>query len=158
MTIQLVLAKRHELPLIHQINQLSFEALFNKYQDNETSPYTETLAVLAEKFERKGNQFYIIKENEKTIGFVRCVISESGTELRIAPIAIVPECENKGSGRKAMILVEKLFPLVEKFRLDTILQEEKLTRFYESLGYEREGISERIKPDMDIVYYIKKHR
>lgn len=55
-----------------------------------------------------------------------------------------------------MLLIEKKFPTVKEWYLDTILQETKLIRFYTKLGYEETGNIESIQENMDIVYFMKK--
>lgn len=54
-----------------------------------------------------------------------------------------------------MLLVEKEFPTVKEWYLDTILQEPKLTHLYTKLGYKETGQIERIQESMDIIFFLK---
>lgn len=78
------------------------------------------------------------------------------TNARIAPIAIVPEYEGRGYGTKTILLIEKEFPTVKEWSLDTILQERRLTHLYKKLGYKETGQIERLQEGMDIIFFIKK--
>jgi len=57
----------------------------------------------------------------------------------IGAIFIAPIHQKKGYGRQAMLAIEKLYPKVTRWKLDTPSENNHLHRFYESLGYERTG-------------------
>lgn len=140
---------------VQKIQQLAFENLYAKYQDSG-SPFNESLASLTDKYHRPHNHFLFIKNDDTTIGFIRVVTDETETIARIAPIAIKPEFGGQGFGTEAMLLIEKHFPNVKEWQLDTILQEEKLIHLYSKLGYQKLDKVEPVKPLMDIVYFVKK--
>lgn len=78
-----------------------------------------------------------------------------GRTMRVSPIFILPEHQNKGYAQAAMIQLERENPQADIWELDTILQEEKLCRLYEKLGYRKTGESYDIKDGMTIVFYKK---
>jgi len=139
----------------YEIQKLVFENLYSKYKD-ERSPFIESKSSLLEKIKRPNDYFYFIKKNEKTIGYARVFTNENQTKAKIGPIGILPKNEEQGLGTEAMILIEKEFPTVKEWYLDTILQESKLTHFYTKLGYKKTGRTEKIQEGMDIVFFIKK--
>lgn len=74
---------------------------------------------------------------------------------KLKQIYILPEYQGFGYAQKAITIAESLYPAVEKWELDTILQEEKLCYLYEKMGYKKTGKVEPIMNGMDIVYYAK---
>lgn len=143
-----------DISIVHQIQKLTFENLYSKYKD-EGSPFIESESSLLEKIKRPNDHFYFIKKNEEIIGYVRIATNDSQTKAKIGPIGIVPKNEEQGYGTKSMLLVEKEFPTVKEWYLDTILQEPKLTHLYTKLGYNETGQIERIQEGMDIIFFVK---
>lgn len=136
--MELFPAKSMDLPRIYDCQKHAFKKLYDKYKDEETSPYKETIKRLIEKFRQKDRQYYLIINNGIMVGFLSTQL-EKRTDvnqliMRIAPIAILPEYENRGYCKSAMIAAEKL-AIVDKIVLATIKQEEKLVDFYKKLGY-----------------------
>ncbi len=70
---------------------------------------------------------------EKTVGFIKLTVEEEHT-TKLSSIALLPSYENRGIGRQAMTLIERIVQ-TDTIRLNTILQEPKLVHFYHSLGY-----------------------
>lgn len=143
-----------DLSEVHQIQKLVFENLYSKYKD-DGSPFKESQSSLLEKIKQPNNFYYFIKNDKKRIGYARILTNEELTQAKIGPIGILPENEEQGLGTEAMILIEKTFPTVEKWYLDTILQESKLIHFYTKLGYKETGQIETIQEKMDIIFFTK---
>ena len=154
MNITLRKATFDECTEIHKLQVASFTELLKKYNDIETNPATETLETIKRKFNQVFTTYYFIMANDVKIGAVR-LVKLSETACRISPIFILPEYQNKGYARKAMLALEAEFSDVVEWNLDTIKQEEKLCYFYEKLGYKRTGKEEDIKPGMTIAHYQK---
>lgn len=94
-----------------------------------------------------------MSENVK-IGVIR-LVSIDETTMRISPVMILPEYQNKGFAQKTFYEMEKKYPYIKVWQLDTIKQEEKLCYLYEKLGYTKTGREEDIKQGMTIIYYQK---
>ena len=139
---------------IRNMQERSFAKLLEKYQDFNTNPACESLAIIKQKMAQPFTQYYFITLNQTKIGAVRVVTVDENTK-RISPIFILPEYQNRGYAKCAMRLLEAQNPDVKCWRLDTILQEEKLCHLYESLGYRQTGKFEDIKDGMTIAYYEK---
>ena len=113
---------------------------------------------LSKKIQYKFNQdvtkyYFIMSENVK-IGVIR-LVSIDETTMRISPVMILPEYQNKGFAQKTFYEMEKKYPYIKVWQLDTIKQEEKLCYLYEKLGYTKTGREEDIKQGMTIIYYQK---
>ncbi len=68
--------------------------------------------------------------------------------------AILPKFQKKGYGHQAIQEIEKQYPEVKCWSLDTILQEEHLVHLYEKLGYVV-CRTEPVQEGMDLVYMEK---
>lgn len=154
MTLKLVTATHDDLKKIHDIQKSAFEKLYIKYEDETTSPFKESFDSLEEKFTLSGNHFFLISDENKSVGFLKITVNKEITIMRISPIAILPQFENMGYGKRAMVLAERLFP-VEKVILSTITQETKLMDFYQSLGYNSTGSKKSLIPNMDFTFFEK---
>ena len=148
------LTSEEQLSLVQAINRASFAPLLEKYQDHESNPANETLEALCEKYRRPNTTFFFIWRNDQAVGSARVLIE--GHLGRIAPIALAPEVQGQGVGVEAMGLIERIYPDVTTWSLDTIKQEEGLVRFYEKLGYQKTGHEETINERMSIIY-MEKH-
>ena len=70
----------------------------------------------------------------------------------IGAIFIDPSYQNKGYGRQAMSCIEKMYPKVRKWKLETPSESYNLHNFYESLGYIK--IDEKKEPKSGIIVFI----
>lgn len=153
MELVLIKAKVADIPLIHSMQQEAFSALLERYQDFDTSPATETMERISQKMQEPFTSYYIILLGDLPVGGIR--VCDFGDRCRISPIFILSEHQGKGYGKVAMELAEKCHPNAKRWELDTILQEDRLCRLYEKLGYRKTGITHKIKDGMDIVFYEK---
>jgi len=155
MNIKLQRVEPHELPELHRLQVASFQWLLDKYQDFETNPAAESLKKIEDRFAQPSTTYFFIKKEDQNIGAIRIIYREDEKAIRISPMFIHPDFQNQHLGQKAVLALEKEYPQVTKWTLDTILQEKKLCHFYEKLGYVDTGKRERIKNGMDIIYYEK---
>ena len=146
-------ATEEELPQIHNIQIMGFAPVLEKYRDYETNPGAEEFEKVRLRFGQSFTDYYFICRNELPVGMLR--VCNFGEKCRISPICIIPEFRGKGYGQAALRLVEDHYPDARCWELDTILQEDKLCRLYEKLGYYRTGKYETIRDGMDLVYYKK---
>lgn len=158
MQVTLSEAQVTDLSEIYTIKQQVFKKLFEKYHDRETSPYMESFERLHEKFLLPYSSYYLIKINQVTCGYLRVTRSPEGKTAKIGPIAILPFFENQGIGKQAMLLVEEECQQIECWQLDTILQESRLLKFYQSLGYKALDKVVHLQPNMDLIYFEKRTR
>uniref|UniRef100_UPI00403F8C85 GNAT family N-acetyltransferase n=1 Tax=Candidatus Enterococcus willemsii TaxID=1857215 RepID=UPI00403F8C85 len=150
--MQLIPVKENELADVLIIQKQAFQKLYDTYQDDQTSPYTQTLERLQEKYQQSNNYFFFIVTNE-IIGYIRVVIENN--HARIAPIAVLPDKENQGFGSQALQLVEQTFPTINIWQLSTISQEKKLVHFYRKAGYIQQENTNKIQENMTITFFTK---
>lgn len=140
---------------IRKMQVSAFAELLEKYRDYETNPASESLERIQNKFSQSFTDYYFIMLGNTKIGVMR-VVRLSDIVCRISPMFILPEYQNNGYAQYALSAVEKLYPNVNEWQLDTIKEESKLCYLYEKCGYIPTGKEEVIKDGMTIVYYSKK--
>lgn len=133
----------------------AFHDLYQRYQDTETSPATETVDKIIRRLQQPFTYYYYIQENGETVGAVRVVDKkDKSIPKRISPIFIMPQYRNHGMAQKAIRAVEELHGS-SNWELDTILQEKGNCYLYEKIGYHQNGKTEIVNDKMTLVYYKK---
>ena len=98
--IELKLVTEVEAECLHRLQVEAFMPLYEKYQDDDTSPAKESLERVTEKIMEVNSDFYFIVFNGNKIGGVR-VKWYKGKIVHeyvkwISPIFIIPKYQNKG--------------------------------------------------------------
>ena len=146
-------AKKEDLKLLYSMQLKAFSALYEKYQDKDTSPAAESFERTLQRFYNTNVTYYLILEDDNIIGSIR--VRKHDKIYVLAQILILPEYQNRGLAQLAIKKVESLYPDAEYWRLDTIAQEDKLSHLYSKMGYQKTGEIEHIKDGMDIVFFEK---
>lgn len=133
----------------------AFQNLYEKYQDTETSPVTESMDKILMRLNQPFTYYYFIEADNTTVGAIRVVDKhEAGKAKRISPIFIMPDYRNNGLAQKVMQLAEEIHGC-SNWELDTILQEKGNCYLYEKMGYHQTGKTEVINEKMTLVFYKK---
>ena len=66
-------------------------------------------------------------------------VARFGRKGEIGSIFLAPDHQQKNYGRQVMFMIERLYPKVRRWKLDTLAESYGLHRFYESLGYVKTG-------------------
>ena len=151
--IRLEKAVDSDCSLLHRLQIWCFQPLLEKYQDYDTNPGAESLEKIKLRFGQEYTDYYLIYYRDTVVGMLR--VCNYGRRCRLSPICILPEYQGRGFAQAAMREMERLYPEAKTWELDTILQEEKLCRLYEKMGYVRTGEYHRIQQGMDLVFYRK---
>ena len=146
-------AKKEDLKLLYSMQLKAFSALYEKYQDKDTSPAAESFERTLQRFYNTNVTYYLILEDDIIIGSIR--VRKQDKIYVLVQILILPEYQNRGLAQLAIKKVESLYPDAEYWRLDTIAQEDKLSHLYSKMGYQKTGEIEHIKDGMDIVFFEK---
>lgn len=152
MSVTLVRAEKSDLQTVLGMQVEAFTPLLEKYKDYETSPASESLERITQKFEQRGSHYFFIEACGARVGVIRVV--EAGGRKRISPIWIMSAFRGRGYARDAIKEAERIFG-PDSWEVDTILQEDGLLCFYEKMGYRRTGKTQRINGRMDIVFLEK---
>lgn len=157
--IKLKLVTEDEAECLHRLQVEAFMPLYEKYQDDDTSPAKESLKRVTEKIIEENSDFYFIVFHGEKVGGVR-VRWHQGKKVHenvnwISPIFIIPKFHNKGI---ASTVIEQLFgfyPNTIEWRLDTIKQETGNCHLYEKCGFVRVGEDIVVNEKMTLVGYVK---
>ena len=155
MDIQLVSVDINEANDLWEMQVASFLDLYEKYQDTDTSPATESVDKILMRLNQPFTYYYFIKVDDAKVGAIRVVDKcEEGKAKRISPIFIMPEYRNKGFAQRAIQLAEEIHGF-SNWELDTILQEKGNCYLYEKMGYYQTGKTEKINENLTLVFYKK---
>lgn len=155
MNIQLVRASIVDANDLWKMQVTAFLDLYEKYQDTETSPATESIDKMLMRLNQPFTYYYYIKVDNIKVGAIRVVDQQKEDEAkRISPIFIMPEYRNKGFAQKAIQLAEEMHGF-SNWELETILQEKGNCYLYEKMGYCKTGKTKNINDKMTLIFYKK---
>ena len=112
--IELKLITRKDAECLHKLQIEAFMPLYEKYQDDATSPAKESLETITKKIVDDNSDFYFILFNGEKAGAVRVKWHNGRNVKWISPIFVIPQFQNKGI---ASAVIERLF---EVYSFDTI--------------------------------------
>ncbi len=133
----------------------AFDELYQRYQDTETSPATESMDNVIMKLKQPFTYYYFIQVDREIVGAIRVVDKQEHDKAkRISPIFVMPSYRGQGIAQKAISAAETIHGS-SNWELDTILQEKGNCHLYEKMGYHQTGKTKRINDKMTLVLYKK---
>ena len=153
--MEVVEFKSSDIDVVFAIQQAAYKPLYEKYHDDATNPYTESKETVLQKYTRENTKGYLFLKDGAEVGAVRIALCAEQKSGRVSALAVLPQHQGQGIAQEALRTVEKMHPEVEKWYLDTILQETANCHLYEKLGYKRTGLIEKINEEMTLVSYEK---
>lgn len=155
MEIKLQRADTTDAKILHEMQVASFQELYDRYQDHDTSPANEGIDKIEQRLRQEMTYYYFILCGQQKAGAVRVIDEkQAGKSKWISPIFILPEFQDKGIAQKAIRLCEEIHGK-EGWELETIMQEEKNCHLYEKMGYRKTGRTEAINDRLTLVFYEK---
>lgn len=153
--MKLVRAHIQDAENLWKMQIAAFQELYDKYQDSETSPATETLEKAIIRLEQPFTYYYYIKVEDSVVGAMRVIDhKEDGKYKFLSPIFIMKEFRGRGYAQQAIRLAEKIHGS-SGWELDTILQEKGNCYLYEKMGYKLTGEAKVVNERMTLVFYRK---
>ena len=152
--VKLRKAKKEDMHTLWEMQVEAFTGLLEKYQDYDMSPAAESYERILQKYDFEGTTYFFIVADGVNVGGIRIIDKKDGSRKRISPLWIMPDCRNKGYAQQAILEAERIYGS-DNWSLDTILQEAGNIHLYEKLGYKRTGKIEKIRENMDIIYFEK---
>lgn len=157
--INLVQATVEDAELLHKLQREAFMPLYEKYQDDETSPAKETLERITWKITEPNSEFYLIWFQGEVVGGIRIRHHRGNVVVSnvnwISPIFVIPAFQNRGIAQKAIQKAFELYPETITWKLDTIKQESGNCHLYEKCGFIRVGTEHVVNEQMTLVDYEK---
>ena len=156
MKIELKRFRSCDIDSVFEIQRAAFKPVYEKYHDDDTSPYLESRETTLQKYLRDRTFGYLFVKDEVPVGAVRINICGEGHSARVSALCVLPQYQGQGIAQTALLHIERIHDHVNRWFLDTILEEEGNCRLYEKLGYIRTGKTEKINENMTLVFYEKK--
>lgn len=157
--IELKLVTEGEAECLYRLQVEAFMPLYEKYQDDDTSPAKESLERVTEKIIEDNSDFYFIVFHGEKVGGVRIRWYQGKKVFEninwISPIFIIPKFQNKGIATKVIEQLFGIYPNTIEWRLDTIKQETGNCHLYEKCGFVRVGEDIVVNEKMTLVGYAK---
>ncbi len=153
--MEIVEFKESDIDTVFEIQRAAYKPLYEKYHDDDLSPYMESKETVLRKYLRAGTKGYIFVKDGVPVGAVRINLYPESKSGRVSALGVHPQYQGQGIAQQALLEIEKIHSDVEKWFLDTIMQEAGNCYLYEKIGYRRTGKTEEINEKMTLVYYEK---
>lgn len=153
--MEVVPFRESDIDAVFEIQRAAYKPLYEKYQDHDTSPYLEPKKTVLQKYTRKGTKGYIFIKDGVPVGSVRVNLLPAENSGRISALGVLPQYQGQGIAQQALLIIEELHQDVDRWFLDTILQETGNCHLYEKLGYRRTGKTEIANDKITLVFYEK---
>lgn len=134
MDLKITRTKMNEAETLLNIQKEAFQSDLKKYKDYDSSPAAEPLDFFKYKLEH--SLHYTIFLNGKISGGI-CLVKITDTHYRLFRIFLSPNLQNRGLGSKVLTHIEKKFPQVKEWSLDTPKDNARTRHFYEKFGYKK---------------------
>jgi len=143
-------AASKDAPAILALQRLSYQSEAAIYDDYAIAPLTETLAELEADIKR----IVVLKAEagDRLVGSVRGRLADH--TILVGRLAVAPDCQNLGLGRRLMSAIEEFFPQAVRCELFTGYKSEKNLTLHTKLGY-REARRAPVHPGLTLVYMEK---
>ncbi len=155
MGIEIKRFEKQDLDTLFAIQKEAYKPLYEKYHDDSTNPYLESKETVLCKYTREGTNGYLFMKDGTAVGAVRIIINAENKSGRVSALCVLPRFQGQGIAQKALPEIEKLYPDVKRWSLDTILEEAGNCHLYEKIGYKKTGKTETVNEKMTLVFYEK---
>lgn len=153
--MEIVEFKETDIDTVFEIQQAAYKPLYEKYHDDNSNSYMESKERVLQKYMRTGTKGYLLIRNGVAVGAVRISLYPESKSGRVSALGVHPQYQGQGIAQQALLKIEKMHSDVERWFLDTILQEAGNCHLYEKIGYKRTGEIEEINEKMTLVFYEK---
>ena len=153
--MEIVEFKESDIDIVFEIQQAAYKPLYEKYHDDNTNPYMESKEIVLQKYMRTGTKGYLFIENGEIVGVVRISLFPESKSGRVSALGVHPQYKGQGIAQQALLKIEEMHSEVERWFLDTILQEAGNCHLYEKIGYKRTEKIEKVNDKMTLIFYEK---
>jgi GNAT superfamily N-acetyltransferase len=139
---------KNDIPILYEIALRAFASDYEKF-----GVYPPMINLKKKRFLPPRIFGKTIFKNDTIIG--GAFVAGFGKKGEIGTIFIDPIYQHKGYGKQTIQMIEKTYPKIQKWRLDTPAENYKLHKFYESLGYVKIGENKDKKSSIAVFQYEK---
>ena len=148
MSLQFMKAGTSDAPVLNSISKHAFDSDMEVGAASAGGPPGYQSVPFHVRMARMNHLFKLTDENGVILG--GAILFRKGDTLNIGRIFIDPQHFRKGYGIFMMREIERMFPEVKVFTLDTPVWNTRTNAFYTRLGYSE------VKRNNEFVYYTKK--
>lgn len=137
--VNLVIAAAEDAVELLELQKKAFKKYSDKYGDFDSNPYHMNEKRILFNINYRYGKYYKILNNENGEligGIFWFLIDEQDSVVKIAQFYLKEEYRSLGLGKEVLSGVFKENPIVKKWYVDTIFEEEYNVRFYQQLGFE----------------------
>lgn len=136
--MKIIKAELEDAKKLLEVQKQAFKKYVDKYGEFDSNPYHMTLHRMEFNIKYKYGKYYkIIDEiSNEIIGGIFGFEVDNKEIMQIGQFYLLDDYQAKGYGKQAFSFFLNSNPQVEKFYLDTILQEEYNVEFYKHFGFE----------------------
>jgi GNAT superfamily N-acetyltransferase len=137
--VNLVIAAPEDAVELLELQKKAFKKYSDKYGDFDSNPYHMNEKRILFNINYRYGKYYKILNNENGEligGIFWFLIDEQDSVVKIAQFYLKEEYRSLGLGKEVLSGVFKENPIVKKWYVDTIFEEEYNVRFYQQLGFE----------------------
>ena len=138
---------------VFAIQRAAFQPLYEKYHDDDSSPYLETKQTVFRKYTKADTVGYVFRLDDTVVGAVRIHTDDKNRTGRVSALCVLPQYQGKGIAQTALLEIERLHPNIERWFLDTILEEPGNCHLYEKIGYQKTGKTEET-PESRLEFFV----
>ena len=143
--------------VVREIAQITWPITYREILSSEQLDYMFEWMYNLENLQNQveeGQLFYVLKENEKPLGFIGLeLFTTEKNELKIQKIYVLPGAQGKGIGRK---LIEKAVEIAKEKGIENVILNvnrfNKAVSFYQKLGFK---ISSEVNIDIGKGYLME---
>lgn len=154
MKCKIVPSKIEDAQALLKIQKEVFHSDLIKYKDYHTSPAAESLDFF--RFRMQTSLHYSVFVDGRLAGGI-CLLKKTTDHYYLYRIFLGSEFQNKGLGSKLLRQLERQFPQVKKWSLDTPKDNRRNRHFYEKFGYKKIG-EQPINEYLTLIQYEKNLR
>ncbi len=155
MEMEIVAFKESDIDTVFGIQQAAYKPLYEKYHDDNFNPYMESKETVLRKYMRTGTKGYLFLLSGVPVGAVRIIVYPESKSAKVSALGVLPQYQGQGIAQQALLKIEKMHSDIERWFLDTILQEAGNCHLYEKIGYKRTGKTQVINEKLTLVFYEK---
>jgi len=134
------LLSKNEMVVVREIAQITWPITYREILSSEQLDFMFEWMYNLETLQNQvedGQLFYVLKENEKPLGFIGLeLFTPEKNELKIQKIYVLPDNQAKGVGRK---LIEKAVEIAQEKGIENVILNvnrfNKAVSFYQKLGF-----------------------
>ncbi len=153
--MEIVAFKESDIDTVFGIQQAAYKPLYEKYHDDDSNPYMESKETVLRKYMRTDTKGYLFLLSGVPVGAVRIILYPENKSAKVSALGVLPQYQGQGIAQQALLKIEKKHSDIERWFLDTILQEAGNCHLYEKIGYKRTGKIQVINEKLTLVFYEK---